>query len=174
MQSSHATFSDPVHDLRFRIADLLATIEAENAGLDARTATLALVETAYGAALTFCATPDNARRHVGEAVDNIHAGALVRRTRRTAGHSTSPARDGGAPPAAATLAGRPFLAVTVALLSWVTIGFLAHRGPLSPWNLLGPAFCTALALVSAYRFLVAGRYMRPWALFSRGQRLRAL
>ena len=66
------------------------------------------------------------------------------------------------------------MAVTVAILSWVTIGFLAHRGPLSPWNLLGPLFCTALALVSAYRFLVSGGYMRPWALFSRGQRLRAL
>ena len=41
MQSSPATFSDPVHDLRYQIADLLAIIEAENAGLDARTATLA-------------------------------------------------------------------------------------------------------------------------------------
>jgi hypothetical protein len=175
MQSIPATFSDPVHDLRYQIADLLANIEAENAGLDARTATLALVETAYGAALTFCATPEHARRHVGEAVDTIHAGALVRRTRKTAGHSTSPAKDGrGAPATAATLAGRPFLAVTVALLSWVTIGFLAHRGPLSPWNLLGPLFCTALALVSAYRFLVSSGYMRPWALFSRGQRLRTL
>ena len=74
MQSSPATFSDPVHDLRYRIADLLANIEAENAGLDARTATLALVETAYGAALTFCATPERARRHVGDAVATIHAG----------------------------------------------------------------------------------------------------
>src|SRR5579863_2983807 len=93
MQSSPATFSDPVHDLRYRIADLLANIEAENDGLDARTATLALLETAYRAALTFCATPDRARRHVGDAVDNIHAGALIRRTRKTAGDSTSPPRD---------------------------------------------------------------------------------
>jgi hypothetical protein len=175
MQSIPATFSDPVHDLRYRIADLLANIEVEDDGLDARTATLALLETAYGAALTFCATPDRARRHVGDAVDVIHAGALARRTRKTAGDATGPARDRrGTPPGAATLAGRPFLAVTVALLSWVTIGFLAHRGPLSPWNLLGPLFCTALALVSAYRFLVSSGYMRPWALFSRGQRLRAL
>ena len=67
-----------------------------------------------------------------------------------------------------------FLAITVAVLSWATIVFLAQRGPVSPWNLLGPLFCTALALVTAYRFLVAGGYMRPLTLFSRGQRLRAL
>ena len=69
MSSIPATFSDPVHELRYRIADLLAHIETENDGLDARTATLALLETAYGAALTFCASPDRARRHVGAAVD---------------------------------------------------------------------------------------------------------
>ena len=174
MQSIPATFSDPVHDLRYRIADLLANVEAENDGLDARTATLALLETAYGAALTFCATPDRARRHVGDAVDTIHVGALARRTPKAAGDSRRAGDRVYTLPAAAPLAGRPFLAVTVALLSWVTIGFLAHRGPLSPWNLLGPLFCTALALVSAYRFLVSSGYMRPWALFSRGQRLRAL
>ena len=175
MQSSPAVaFSDPVHDLRYRIADLLANIEAESDGLDARAATLALVETAFGAALTFCATPDRALRHLGDAVDTIHAGALVRRTPKAAGDSRRAEHRLGARPAAAPLAGRPFWAVTVAVLSWVTIGFLTHRGPLSPWNLLGPVFCTALAVVSTYRFLVAGGYMRRWALFSRGQRLRAL
>ena len=34
MSSSPATFSDPVHQLRYRIADLLADIETENEGLD--------------------------------------------------------------------------------------------------------------------------------------------
>ena len=178
MTAIPATFSDPVHELRYRIADLLATIETENDGLDARTATLALLETAYGAALTFCVSPDRARRLVGAAVDQIHAGALARRAGAGPGDPTtppSPARGRrGSPPPATPLAGRLFLAITVAVLSWATIVFLAHRGPVSPWNLLGPLFCTALALVTAYRFLVAGGYMRPWALFSRGQRLRAL
>jgi hypothetical protein len=64
--------------------------------------------------------------------------------------------------------------VTVAVLSWATIVFMAHRGPVSPWNLLGPLFCTALALVTAYRFLTTGGYIRRWALFSRPQRLRSL
>jgi hypothetical protein len=178
MSSIPATFSDPVHELRYRIADLLANIETENDGLDPRTATLALLETAYGAALTFCTSPDRARRHVGAAVDQIHAGTVARRTGPSAGDSTTPSSPArgrrGSPPPAAPLAGRLFLAITVAVLSWATIVFLAHRGPVSPWNLLGPLFCTALALVTAYRFLVSGGYMRPWWLFSRGQRLRAL
>ena len=75
---------------------------------------------------------------------------------------------------ASPLAGRTFMAVTVAILSWATIVFLAHLGPVSPWNLLGPLFCTVLAVGSAYRFLVSAGHMRPWALFSREQRLRPL
>jgi hypothetical protein len=59
------------------------------------------------------------------------------------------------------------------MLSWATVVFMAHRGPVSPWNLLGPLFCTALALVTAYRFFVSGGHIRPRALFSR-PRLRSL
>jgi hypothetical protein len=178
MHSIPATFSDPVHALRYRIADLLARVEAENDGLDARTATLALLETAFGAALTFSSSPDRARRHVDAAINKIHAGA--RATSATSGTddtnstTTVPARGGRAASAAAPLAGRLFLAVTVAVLSWATIVFMAHRGPVSPWNLLGPLFCTALALVTAYRFLTTGGYIRRWALFSRQERLRSL
>lgn len=188
MHTTTPTFSDPVHEIRYRIADLLAQIEVDKDGLDPRIATLALLETAYGAALTFCPSPDRARRHVDTTVQKIHSGNLARpvgawthdaappvppvQDRRT----TSPA---SSPLAASSLAGSPlaarvFLAVTVAILSWATVVFLAYRGPLSPWNLLGPLFCTLLALVSAYRFLVSGGYMRPWALFSRQQRLRPL
>ncbi len=162
------TFSDAIRALRYQIADLLANIEAENHGLDARTATLALLDTAYGAALTFCATPDRARHHVGDAIDSIHAGALARGARKTAAEAVSSAtrRDAWTRPAAPP-SGRPFLAVTVAVLSWLTIAFLAHRGPVSPWNLLGPVFCTALAVMSAYRFVVSGGYIRPGLALSR-------
>lgn len=177
MSSIHGTFSDPVHLLRYRIADLLANIEIEKGGLDARTATMALLETAYGAALTFCASPDRARRHVGAAVDRIHARALARQVRSCDRQTIPPYAPAiglhDAPTAATRLGGRLFLAITVAVFSWATIVFLAHRGPVSPWNLLGPLFCTALALVTGYRFLVSGGYMRPWGLFARGQRLRA-
>jgi hypothetical protein len=178
MQSIPASFSDPVHALRYRIADLLARVEAENDGLDARTATLALLETAFGAALTFSASPDRARRHVDAAVDKIHTSARAARARSsdrdTDPITTVPARGRRAASTVAPLAGRLFLAVTIAMLSWATVVFMAHRGSVSPWNLLGPLFCTALALVTAYRFLVSGGYIRPWALFSRQQRLRSL
>lgn len=176
MHNIHAP-SDPVHALRYRIAELLADIETEQQGLDARTATAALLETAYGAALTFCASAERARRHVDGLVDKIHSAALARpKATRPEGPPSphTPARGARGPsPAAAPLAGRTFLAITVAVLSWATIVFMAHRGPVSPWNLLGPLFCTVLALVSAYRSLVAGGHMRPWAPLSRQQRLRS-
>jgi hypothetical protein len=170
------TFSDPVHELRYRIADLLAQIEAERNGLDARSATQALLETAYGAALTFCLSPNRARRHVSTAVEKIHAGDAARPAISPPDRSgpPTPARGGRVSSSASPLAGRMFMAVTVAVLSWATIVFLAHRGPISPWNLLGPLFCTALAFMSAYRYLVAGGHMRPWSLFTRTQRLRPL
>ncbi len=178
MQSIPASFTDPVHALRYRIADLLARVEAESDGLDARTATTALLETAFGAALTFSTSPDRARRHVDAAVDKIHTSARAARASSPDGDADSttivPARGRRAASTAAPLAGRLFLALTVAMLSWATIVFMAHRGPVSSWNLLGPLFCTALALVTAYRFLVTGGYIRPWGLFSRGQRLRSL
>lgn len=157
MQSPHAAVPDAVHDLRYRITDLLAEIEAEKSGLDPRTATVALLETAYGAALTFCSSATRARHHVDALVQKIHAG-----------HGTAAQR-----PAAiqSTPTSRLYLAIMVAVLSWVTVVFLAHRGPVSPWNLLGPVFCTVLALVTAYRFLVSSGFMRPLQLFSRGQRL---
>ncbi len=177
MHATTASFSDPVHDLRYRIADLLARVEAEQRGLDARAATLALLETAYGAALTFSPSPDRARRHVDAAVDRIHAGAVARASTAHEDDTdapAAPARGGRAgSPAPAPLAGRMFMALTVAILSWATIVFLAQRGPVSPWNLLGPLFCTALALVSAYQFLTSAGHMRPCALFSREDRVRA-
>lgn len=177
MHSTIPVFSDPVREVRYRIADLLAQIEAENNGLDPRAATLALLETAFGAALTFCRSPDRARQHVDSAVRSIHAGDLAQSpgeptggrppaaTRAVAGAGTA----GGTP-----LGARVFLAATVAILSWATVVFLAHRGSLSPWNLLGPLFCTLLALVSAYRFLVSSGHMRPWAFLSRPRRSPAL
>jgi hypothetical protein len=171
------TFSDPVHDLRYRIADLLARIETEEHGLDAGVATQALLETAYGAALTFCSSPDRARRHVDTAVERIHSGASRPSGFVRAGHSEppTPARgERGSSSHASPPAGQFVMAVVVAVLSWATIAFLARRGPISPWNLLGPLFCTALALVSAYRHLVAGRFMRPWSLFTRPRHVRAL
>jgi hypothetical protein len=177
MQSIPANFSDPVHALRYRIADLLARVEAENDGLDARTATIALLETAFGAALTFSASPDRARRHVDDAVNSIHASARAARPSSPNGDAdpttTVPARGRRGASSAAPLAGRLFLAVTVAMLSWATVVFMAHRGSVSPWNLLGPLFCTVLAVVTAYRFRVSGGFIRPWALFSRQQRLRS-
>ena len=95
MHSIPATFSDPVHALRYRIADLLARVEAENDGLDARTATLALLETAFGAALTFSSSPDRARRHVDAAVDkNAPGGPSL--TVRYDPAATSPALAGKA------------------------------------------------------------------------------
>jgi hypothetical protein len=170
-------FSDPVHDVRYRIADLLAQIEAERSGLDARTATQALLETAYGAALTFCRSPDGARGHVNTTVERIHSRDVARPPIASTDRSgpPNPARGArGLSSSASPLAGRMFMAITVAVLSWATIVFLAHRGAVSPWNLLGPLFCTALALTSAYRFLVAGGHMRPWSLFTRPRHLRPL
>ena len=177
MHSTIPAFSDPVHEVRYRIADLLAQIEADNNGLDPRTATLALLETAFGAALTFCRSPDRARQHVDIAVRRIHAGDLAQiPERRAPGHvpAATPAVTRARAPGASPLASTVFLAATVAILSWATVVFLAHRGPLSPWNLLGPLFCTLLALVSAYRFLISSGHMRPWAFFSRQHRFRAL
>jgi hypothetical protein len=194
MQSTNHSFavpirvpvSGPVHDLRYRIADLLARIEAENDGLDPASATLALLETAFGATLTFCRSPDRARQHLDAAVERIHADHLTQSgAARTAlagpaqtrtGERASPSLRQAAGPAVSARGSqaspRVFLAVTVAVFSWATVVFLAHRGPLSPWNLLGPLFCTLLALVSAYRFLVGSRYIRPWSIFSREPRLR--
>ena len=175
MNSTTPTCSDPVHEVRYRIADLLARIETENDGLDPRAATLALLETAFGAALTFCRSPDRARHHVDTTVRRIHAGDLAQLPgERTGGHipTATPAATRAGAPGASPLASTVFLAATVAILSWVTVVFLAHRGPLSPWNLLGPMFCTLLALVSVYRFLVSSGHMRPWALFSREHRFR--
>ena len=175
MNSTTPAFSDPAHDLRSRIADLLARIETENDGLDPRAATRALLETAFGAALTFCRSPDRARQHVDTTVRRIHAGDLAQFPReRAGGHipTATPAATRAGAPGGSPLASPVFLAVTVAILSWITVVFLAHRGPLSPWNLLGPMFCTLLALISVYRFLISSGHMRPWALFSREHRFR--
>lgn len=194
MQSTNHSFavpvrvpvSIPVHDLRYRIADLLARIEAENDGLDPASATLALLETAFGATLTLCRSPDRARQHLDAAVERIHTDHLTQsgptqtgpagfpqtRTRERASASLRQVARPSVSAGGSQASQRVFLAVTVAVLSWATVVFLAHRGPLSPWNLLGPLFCTLLALVSAYRFLVSSGYMRPWSLFSREPRLR--
>ena len=176
MHSTIPAFSDPVHEVRYRIADLLAQIEADNNGLDPRTATLALLETAFGAALTFCRSPDRARQHVDIAVRRIHAGDLAQIPGKGQGarvRAVAPAITPAGISAVSPLASRVFLATTVAILSWATVVFLAHRGSLSPWNLLGPLFCTLLAFVSAYRFLISSGHMRPWAVFSRQHRSRA-
>ena len=177
MHTTTTTFSDPVLDVRYRIADLLAQLEADNHGLDPRTATRALLETAFGAAMTFCGSPERARQHVDRAVRTIQLGDRTRISgevpdRQVPAATTTPSPT--ATDAACPLAARVLLAATVAILSWGTVLFLPHRGALSPWNLLGPMFCTLLAIVSAYRFLVSSGHMRPWALFSRQQRVRAL
>jgi hypothetical protein len=176
MHSTIPAFPDPVREVRYRIADLLAQIEADNNGLDPRTAMLALLETAFGAALTFCRSPDRARQHVDIAVQRIHAGDLAQIAGEGQGDRVpavaSPVTPAGTAAASPQVA-RVFVATTVAILSWATVVFLAHRGSLSPWNLLGPLFCTLLAFVSAYRFVISSGHMRPWAFFSRHHRARA-
>jgi hypothetical protein len=195
MQATSPVFAVPlppvsapisVPDLRYRIADLLAQIEADNESLAPADATQALLETAFGAALTFCSSPDRARQHMDSTIEGIHtdhlhqsggtqkalASSVKGRTSERARSSLRTATHSLASPGRFHASQRAFLAVAVAILSWATVVFLAHRGQLSAWNLLGPLFCTLLAMISGYRFLVLGGHMRHWAFLSRGQRLR--
>jgi hypothetical protein len=152
-------------DLRFQIADLLARAEAAEGGLDPRMAALALIETAYAASLTYCRDDAQAQHDLHTLIE------AVRQSRTGQGSSASqpapavPPSDGASPRA------RLALVTAVTFLSWATVIFMSRRAPLSPWNFLGPAFCTVFALGTVYRFLVAHRWMRPWrVLSSRGVR----
>src|SRR4051812_42346079 len=130
------------HHIRFRLADLLAEIEASHHGLDPAVAVAALVDTAFQAALTCSSSPDQAREHIHAALD-----ALQER-------HVEPTPQ---PPTA-----RVLLVFAVTSLAWITIVFLARRGTLSSWNFIGPGFCTALAITTVYRHLVESARIRPF------------
>jgi hypothetical protein len=148
------------HELHVRLADLLADVETRNHGLDPALAASALVETAYGAALTFCEDSEHARRHIRGVVDALDK------------HHPARALEPEAAVSNVQTASKVVLIVSVAILAWLTIVFLARRGAFSLWNLIGPVFCTLLAMVTLYRFLVEQGRIRPWSFLDRGTRSR--